>query len=32
MQSEFTASQGVIHDLKNLKQELEKPKTFKLNK
>ena len=32
MQSEFTALQGTIHDLKNLKQECEQTKIFKLNK
>ena len=32
MQSEFTALQGAIHDLKNLKLEFEKTKIFKLNK
>ena len=28
MQSEFTALQGTIHDLKNLKQEFEQTKIF----
>ena len=32
MQSEFTALQGAIHDLANLKQELKQTKIFKLNK
>ena len=32
MQSNFTALQGVIHNLANLKQELEQTKLFKLNK
>ena len=32
MQSEFTALQGTIYDLKNLKQEFEQAKIFKLNK
>ena len=32
MQSEFTELQGAIHDLKNLKQEFEQTKIFKLNK
>ena len=32
MQSEFTASQGAILDFKNLKQEFEQTKIFKLNK
>ena len=32
MQFEFTALQGVINDLKNLKQEFELTKVFKLNK
>ena len=32
MQSEFTTLQGVIHDLKNLKQELGQTKIFKFNK
>ena len=32
MQSEFTALQGALHDLKNLKQEFELTKIFKLNK
>ena len=32
MQSEFTALQGAIHDLKNLKQEIEQTEIFKLNK
>ena len=32
MQSEFTALQGEIHNLKNLKHEFEQAKNFKLNK
>ena len=32
MQSEFTALQGAIHDLKNLKQQFEQTKIFKSNK
>ena len=32
MQSEFTALEGVIHDLTNLKQEFEQTRTFKLIK
>ena len=32
MQSEFTALQGATHNLKNLKQEFEQTKIFKLNK
>ena len=32
MQFEFTALQGAIHDLKNLKKEFEQTKIFKLNK
>ena len=32
MQPEFTALQGAIHDLTNLKQEFEKTRIFKLNK
>ena len=32
MQSEFTALQGAIHDLKNLKQEFKQTKIFKLIK
>ena len=31
MQSEFTALQGAIHNLKNLKQEFEQTEIFKLN-
>ena len=32
MQAEFTALQGTINDLKNLKQEFEQTKIFKSNK
>ena len=32
MQSEFTALQGAIHDLYDLKQEFEQTKIFKSNK
>ena len=32
MQSEFTALQGAINDLKNLKKEFEQTIIFKLNK
>ena len=32
MQSEFTALEGAKRDLKNLKQEFEQTKIFKLNK
>ena len=32
MQSELTALQGAIHDLKNLKQKFEQTKIFKSNK
>ena len=32
MQSEFTALQGAIHVITNLKQEFEQTKNFKLNK
>ena len=32
MQSELTALQGAIHDLKNLKQEFEQTEISKLNK
>ena len=32
MQSEFTALQGAIHDLKSLKQQFEQTKIFKSNK
>ena len=31
MQSELTALQGAIHDLKNLKQKFEQTKIFELN-
>ena len=32
MQSEFTALQGAIHDLTNLKQEFKQARILKLNK
>ena len=32
MQSDFTALQGAIHDVKNLKKEFEQTKIFKLSK
>ena len=32
MQSEFTTSQGAIHDLTNLKQEFDQTRIFKFNK
>ena len=32
MQSEFTALQGEMHDLTNLKQEFEQLRIFQLNK